>query len=189
MLKKSQPSFKEKLNQLFESLSPSVGSTVFPDPAYLDPRSLAKAQDDRIENEYSDESAKKRRAVLDPSHAFVPTDMFGTIPDTGMPSSVGVIGNTPPRSDNFVAGRHETISPSINYDANAFDSAGESEDDEDAAPLVREFDYLACVKCKMKPCSCKAAPTDESGQSTFGGYDNKLDPKGPRNKYWHQMDL
>lgn len=180
---KKRLSFKERLDQLFESLSPSVGSTAFPDPSYLDPKSIALTQRDR-----SDEEDRKQKSVLDPDHSFVPSDMFGSMPDSGMPSSVGVMGNTPPRSDTFIPGRSERIIPNI--DPNAFDSAGESEDDEIVDPTSsKEFDYLVCVKCQTKPCTCSKSPIDISSKSTFGGYDNKLDPKGSRNKYWHEMGL
>lgn len=62
------------------------------------PQSVAKSAAERNEEENVDPEEEERRdAIIDPDHIPMKPDMWGTIPDSGLPSSVGSIGQMPIR--------------------------------------------------------------------------------------------
>jgi hypothetical protein len=65
------------------------------------PSSVPKTAEERGEEEPVDpEDESVVDAVIDPDHIHMKPDMFGTIPDSGMPSSVGSIGQMPIRLEH-----------------------------------------------------------------------------------------
>ncbi len=65
------------------------------------PQSVPNTAEERDEeDDMSDEEEARRDAVLDPNHISMKADMWGTIPDSGLPSSVGSIGQMPIRLES-----------------------------------------------------------------------------------------
>jgi GNAT superfamily N-acetyltransferase len=93
---KSKPSIEPPIEESFDSSSLDSGlGGDFTDGI---PSSQAHPYDERDEeSETDEEEAERRDAILDPDHIPMKSDMWGTIPDSGLPSSVGSIGQMPIR--------------------------------------------------------------------------------------------
>ncbi len=128
------------------------------------PSSVPHPAEERGEEEPVDpEDESVVDAVIDPDHIHMKPDMFGTIPDSGMPSSVGSIGQMPIRLESVEISCSEcgsaTGGDGLCTDYTCLGSEGTSEVGD------------------MTP------PDPETPQ----GYDHHLDPNTPTNTMWRGL--